>query len=95
MQLNGRADLFHGTLYPDANGSGDYLIQVDVNRLSTAPNLTAEPESYLVRYECSGYFGTDNMTGIIPICTYSYSGLPCMIAFENWAIRSTSNASDD
>jgi glutamine amidotransferase-like uncharacterized protein len=77
-----RLKLFRGTLYPDSNGTGDYLLKLNVNRLSNGPDLSDEPESYDVLYEASGYFDAENMSGIIPICTYTDTGLPCMIAFE-------------
>lgn len=74
--------LFQGTLYPDANGSCDFLLEVDVNTASTGPDLSEEPNSYTLFYEASGYFDADNMTGIIPIATYTDTGRPCMIAFQ-------------
>jgi glutamine amidotransferase-like uncharacterized protein len=77
-----RLGLFDGVLYADSNGTGDWLLEVNVNRESTGPDLSDEPESYTVFYESSGYFLADNMTGIIPICTYTDSGLAGIIAFE-------------
>ncbi|MFW9908241.1 MAG: hypothetical protein ACFFEF_06670 [Candidatus Thorarchaeota archaeon] len=77
-----RLGLFQGNLWPDANGTGDWLLEMNVNRASTGPDLSAEPESYTIFYESSGYFDAENMTGIIPICTYTDTGLPSMIAFK-------------
>ncbi|MGY5877262.1 MAG: BPL-N domain-containing protein [Candidatus Thorarchaeota archaeon] len=77
-----RLDLFHGMFWPDANGSGDYLLEFNVNKDSTGPDLSEEPDSYSMFYEASGYFEVGNLTGIIPICTYTDTGLPSMIAFE-------------
>jgi glutamine amidotransferase-like uncharacterized protein len=77
-----RLGLFQGTLWPDANGTGDWLLEMNVNRESKGPDLSDEPESYTIFYESSGYFDAENMTGIIPICTYIDTGLPSMIAFR-------------
>ena len=77
-----RLGLFNGVLSADCNGSGDYLLEMNVNRDSTGPDLSDEPESYVLFYEASGYFLADNMTGIIPICTYTDSGYAGMIAFK-------------
>jgi len=77
-----RLGLFDGVLSADCNGSGDYLLDMNVNRESTGPDLSDEPESYTLFYEASGYFTSDNMTGIIPICTYTDTGFAGMIAFE-------------
>ncbi len=77
-----RLGLFEGTLNVDCNGTGDWLLEMNVNRASTGPDLSDEPVSYTIFYENSGYFDADNMTGIIPICTYTDTGLPGMIVFE-------------
>ena len=77
-----RLALFEGTLHADANGSDDFLLEVNVNTASTGPDLSEEPNSYTLFYEASGYFDADNMTGIIPIATYTDTGFPCMIAFQ-------------
>jgi glutamine amidotransferase-like uncharacterized protein len=77
-----RLGLFDGVLSADCNGSGDWLLEMNVNRESTGPDLADEPESYTLFYEASGYFISDNMTGIIPICTYTDTGFAGMIAFE-------------
>ncbi|TFH10401.1 MAG: hypothetical protein E4H14_02595 [Candidatus Thorarchaeota archaeon] len=77
-----RLGLFEGALHADCNGTGIWLLEMNVNRTSIGPNLSDEPESYSILYESSGYFDADTMTGIIPICTYTDTGLPSMIAFE-------------
>ncbi len=77
-----RLGLFDGVLYADCNGSDDYLLEMNVNRDSINPDLSDEPESYILFYEASGYFLADNMTGIIPICTYTDSGYAGMIVFR-------------
>ncbi len=77
-----RLGLFDGVLYADSNGTGDWLLEMNVNRESTGPDLSDEPESYTLFYESSGYFLADNMTGIIPICTYTDTGLAGIIVFE-------------
>ena len=77
-----RLGLFDGDYYADCNGTGDKLIEMNVNRESTGPDLSEEPETYTLFYESSGYFLADNMTGIIPILTYTDTGYAGMIAFE-------------
>ena len=77
-----RLGLFEGILSADSNGTGDWLLEMNVNRASTGPDLSDEPESYTIFYESSGYFTAENMTGIIPICTYTDTGFPSMIAFK-------------
>lgn len=77
-----RLGLFDGVYNSDCNGSIDKLITMNVNHESTGPDLSDEPETYTMFYESSGYFISDNMTGIIPICTYTDTGYAGMIAFE-------------
>ena len=77
-----RLGLFQGTIWSDCNGTGNWLLEMNVNRESTGPDLSNEPDSYIIFYESSGYFDANNMTGIIPICTYTDTGLPSMIAFS-------------
>jgi glutamine amidotransferase-like uncharacterized protein len=77
-----RLDIFHGTLYPDACGSGDFLLEVTVNTNLDAPDLSQDSESYELLYESSGYFDADNMTGIATVATYVNTSLPCMIVFK-------------
>ena len=77
-----RLGLFNGILYPDACGSGDFLVNITINVDSTGPDLSSEPSTYSINYECSGYFNASDMTGIIPIATYTGTEQACMIAFE-------------
>jgi glutamine amidotransferase-like uncharacterized protein len=77
-----RLDIFHGILYPDTYGAEDFLQEVTVNTNQNAIDLSEETEPYEILYEASGYFGSDNMTGIITVATYANTSLPCMIAFD-------------
>ena len=77
-----RLGLFDGLYHSDCNGTGDKLITMNVNRECTSPDLSEEPETYTLFYESAGYFLADNMTGIIPILTYTDTGYAGMIAFE-------------
>ncbi|MFW9908223.1 MAG: BPL-N domain-containing protein [Candidatus Thorarchaeota archaeon] len=76
-----RLNLFHGALRADAFGTGDYLIEVMVNTNSSAPDLSTASSSYQLLYENSGYFDAEDMSGVIPICTYANTELVCMLAF--------------
>jgi glutamine amidotransferase-like uncharacterized protein len=78
MALN----LFDGAYHPAIDGYGEFLMEMNVNRSSTGPDLSEEPESYSIFYWNSGYFSKDNMSGIIPIVTYQENDLPGMIAFK-------------
>lgn len=75
-------NLYDGTYHPAIEGYGEFLMEMNVNRSSTGPDLSEEPESYSIFYWNSGYFSTDNKSGIIPIVTYPENELPCMIAFK-------------
>lgn len=77
-----RLDIFHGTLYPDTYGAGDFLLEVTVNTNLDSPDLSQEPESYEILYEASGYFDADDMTGIATVATYVNTSLPCIIVFK-------------
>ena len=55
---------------------------MNVNTSAIGPDLSQESNSYDIFYESSGYFEADDWTGITPICSYTDSGLPCMITFE-------------
>lgn len=76
-----RLDLFNGSCFGPVAGSGSYMMNMSVNRESTGPDLSEEPETYEILYWGSVYFSSSNMTGIIPIVTYS-NGNPAMIAFH-------------
>jgi len=75
-------NLFDGEYHPAVEGYGEFLIEMNVNRNSTGPDLSEEPESYEILYWNSGYYSKENMSGIIPIVTYPDTDLPCMIAFK-------------
>ncbi|MHA1963906.1 MAG: BPL-N domain-containing protein [Candidatus Thorarchaeota archaeon] len=79
---NNRLNIFHGRLIADVLGATDFMTELDINCELTSPDLSQEPESYEVFYEASGYFETDDMTGIHTIATYANTSLPCMIAFK-------------
>ncbi len=74
--------LFDGEYHPAIDGYGEFLIEMNVNRSSTGPDLSEEPESYEIFYWNSGYYSKENMSDIIPIVTYQDNDLPCMIAFK-------------
>jgi glutamine amidotransferase-like uncharacterized protein len=73
-------DLFNGTYSNPINGTGIYLTQMYVNRNSSGPDLSSEPDSYDVMYWGSSYFYGDGMSTAIPIANYSYNNKPGMIA---------------
>jgi len=72
--------LFNGSYSNPINGTEIYLTQVNVNRSSSGPDLSNEPDSYLTMYWASAYFYSSDMSGIIPITTYAYNDRPGMIA---------------
>lgn len=72
--------LFEGSYSNPINGTGIYLIQVNVNHTSSGPDLSNEPDSYLTMYWASAYFYSSDMSDIIPITTYAYNDKPGMIA---------------
>jgi glutamine amidotransferase-like uncharacterized protein len=77
-----RLALFDGELFVDTFGGGDFLVNITINTDSTGPDLSSEIDTYLINYEASGYFNSSDMTGIIPIATYTGTNQACMIAFE-------------
>jgi glutamine amidotransferase-like uncharacterized protein len=79
---NYRLNIFSGRLIVDVLGATNFMTELDINCELTSPDLSQESESYEVFYEASGYFETDNMTGIHTIATYANTSLPCMIAFK-------------
>ncbi len=74
--------LYNGTYHSCVAGIGQFLMEMNVNRSSTSPDLSGEPESYSIFYWNSGYFSSESMSGTIPIVTYPDNDLPCMIAFK-------------
>ncbi|MFW9956374.1 MAG: BPL-N domain-containing protein [Candidatus Thorarchaeota archaeon] len=77
-----RANIFHGNYIADANGTGIYLLDFDMNRDCTNPDLSEEPTSYTMLYKNSGYFSTDDWTGVTTVSTYQDTGNPSMIVFQ-------------
>jgi glutamine amidotransferase-like uncharacterized protein len=73
--------LFNGSYSNSINGTDIHLTEMNVNRASTGPDLSTEPESYQTMYWGSSFFYSDDMSNIIPICTYPSNDRPGMIAF--------------
>jgi glutamine amidotransferase-like uncharacterized protein len=74
-----RIGIFNGSYIPDVLGADTYLLEMNVNRSSTGPDLSDEPESYTILYDASGYFIAADLQEMIPIVTYADSDLPCML----------------
>jgi glutamine amidotransferase-like uncharacterized protein len=74
--------LFNGTYSNPINGTVIYLTQMYVNRNSSGPDLSSEPDSYDVMYWGSSYFYGDGMSTAIPIANYSCNNKPGMIALK-------------
>lgn len=74
--------LFNGTYHGAIDGAGTFLMEMNVNTSSNGPDLSDEPESYVLLYWNSGYFTADNMSGVVPIVTYPDNDLPSMVACE-------------
>lgn len=74
--------LFNGSYSNPINGTAIYLTEMNVNHNSTGPDLSTEPDSYLTMYWGSAYFYGDDMSNVIPICTYPSNNRPGMIAFS-------------
>ena len=72
--------LFNGSYSNSINGTEIYLTEMHVNQNSTGPDLSTEPESYITMYWGSAYFYSDDMSNVIPICTYPSNDRPGMIA---------------
>ncbi|MFX0107426.1 MAG: hypothetical protein ACFE7R_04015, partial [Candidatus Hodarchaeota archaeon] len=75
-------ELFNGSCSGSINGTDTFLMDMAVNRNSTGPDLSEEPETYSVMYWGSVYFYGEGMTDAIPIMTYPDSGEAAMIAFR-------------
>jgi glutamine amidotransferase-like uncharacterized protein len=58
------------------------LSEMIVNHASTGPNLSQEPDSYMVFTTGASYFEVHDETKIIPILSYADTGLPGVIAFR-------------
>jgi len=76
--------LFNGFIRRPVPGvaDGTYVIQLALNMSCGIPGLSEESPSFRTLYWSSGYFDTDNFTGIIPVATYTNSTLAPMIAFQ-------------
>jgi glutamine amidotransferase-like uncharacterized protein len=72
--------LFNGFYSAPVAGLDTYLMDLAVNRSSTGPDLSDEPENYTTMYWGSAYFYGDGMSEAIPIMTYPDSGQAVMIA---------------
>lgn len=73
--------LFNGSYSNPINGTNICLTEMYVNQNSTGPDLSNEPESYLTMYWGSAFFYGNDMSDVIPICTYPSNDRPGMIAF--------------
>ena len=77
---NAALGLFNGSYSSPISGIDTYLTEMFVNRNSTGPDLSSEPDSYQTMYWGSAYFYSDDMSGVIPIANYSLNNRPGMIA---------------
>ncbi|MHA2140156.1 MAG: BPL-N domain-containing protein [Candidatus Thorarchaeota archaeon] len=75
-------ELFNGSYSGSVNGTGTFLMNMNVNIESTGPDLSDEPDSYSVCYWGSAYFYGEGMNDAIPIMTYPDSGEAAMIALR-------------
>ncbi|NHJ14484.1 MAG: hypothetical protein EAX95_12465 [Candidatus Thorarchaeota archaeon] len=71
--------LFNGFYSGSIWGTDIYLMDLAVNRTSTGPDLSEEPENYSTMYWGSAYFYGDGMSEAIPVMTYPDSGRPAML----------------
>jgi glutamine amidotransferase-like uncharacterized protein len=84
LAMGSYLNLYTGYVYPapvPGTTGTSRLINMTVNRNSTGPNLSNEPEQYSTLYWGSMYFdhyGND----VIPIMNYPQNGKPGMIAFR-------------
>ncbi|MFX1416174.1 MAG: hypothetical protein ACFFC0_05140 [Promethearchaeota archaeon] len=79
---NFRLGIFNGTYFPDLHGADTFLMEMNVNKSSTGPDLSDGPDSYTILYDASGYFMADDMSEMIPLVTFPDSGLPCMLVYK-------------
>lgn len=84
LALGSYLNLYTGHMYypvPGLMTSTSKLINMTVNRKSSGPNLSNEPEQYSTLYWGSMYFD-DYGSEVIPIMRYPQNGKPGMIAFQ-------------
>ncbi|MFX0002322.1 MAG: BPL-N domain-containing protein [Candidatus Hodarchaeota archaeon] len=62
--------------------SGAYILEMNVNRNSTGPDLSDEPASYHTLYWNAEYYYSEDMSNINPIMTYQHNDQPGMIIFR-------------
>ncbi|UCH03796.1 MAG: hypothetical protein JSW05_09380 [Candidatus Thorarchaeota archaeon] len=71
--------LFDGQASLPVAGSTSVIMEMSINRNSTGPDLSNEPETCKLLYLASGYFYSDNMSGVIPIASFLQNDEPGMI----------------
>lgn len=76
---NAGLGLFNGVYGSAVAGTGTYLMELNVNRSSTGPDLSDEPENYTTLYWGSSYFSGPGMANAIPVMTYPSGGQAAMI----------------
>lgn len=76
---NSGLGLFDGIYGSAVGGTGTYLMELNVNRSSTGPDLSDEPANYTTLYWGSSYFSGPGMADAIPIMTYPSGGQAAMI----------------
>ncbi|MHA2117635.1 MAG: BPL-N domain-containing protein [Candidatus Thorarchaeota archaeon] len=58
------------------------MTDVQINTTNELIDLSQEPSNHSIMYYGGPYFETEGMEGITTLATYSYNGMPAMIAFE-------------
>ncbi|MFX0078238.1 MAG: hypothetical protein ACFE8O_03275 [Candidatus Hermodarchaeota archaeon] len=61
---------------------GKNLLTININKDSTGPDLSAEPDSYSTLVWTGSYFDAPSMSEINVIARYDQNDLPCMVTFE-------------
>jgi glutamine amidotransferase-like uncharacterized protein len=75
-------DLVEGSFFPNGVevSQGTYIMEMQVNKDSTGPDLSNEPDTYSTLYWSSMYYASADMEGIIPILSYPHNNEAAMIA---------------